>query len=77
MKIRRRKKARTSKVSTNRWPLYIPKEDLAWFNEMSDYAVNKVGVSMSHLIRRLLKAWELNEIESGKKRPVQGSDTKA
>ena len=71
-KIRRRKKKRSSNISTNRWPLYIPDDEIGWFNNMSDYIVNDVNVSVSHLLRRLLFAWEKNEVEAGKKKPFLG-----
>ena len=72
-KPRRRRKPRGSTFKGKTWPLYITEEELGFFNHVSDYVVNEVGVSMSHLIRRLLQAWERNEVEGGKKEPFHRS----
>ena len=66
--MRQRKKPRTRKLTTHRWPLYV--KEIDWFNGVADYAYER-GFSVSYLIISLLKAWELNEVEAGRKESKQ------
>ncbi len=50
------------KLTTNRWPLYVPNEYIDRFNQISVY-VRERDISMSGLIRNLLEAFMRNEGE--------------
>ena len=47
--------------------LYIPREELGWYNQLNQYVYSK-GLNMSFLIRSLLKAFEANELRDGRKK---------
>jgi len=66
-KPRRRKEPRKTEVKGNRVSIYVPDDEREWANQLFDYVYSR-GMNVSHLSRRLWKAWELNEEEAGTKK---------
>ena len=63
----RRRAQRKTKINGNRVSIWVPDDEKDWANQLFDYAYSR-GLSVSHLTRRLWKAWALNEEEARPKR---------